>query len=133
MATQPEKEHNASQQNLLIEMVMRQTSYTYEDAELQLKNNNNDYMKVIKEALGIIQQKNTKPDSVNQQIYKEIRGFMDVGSKNYRISQENEMKKQQIIEAIRKKQMAEQDKQREQKPDLTTIEECDNDDNNEKS
>jgi hypothetical protein len=123
MTTLPEKEHNASHQNLLIEMVMRQTSYTYEDAELHLKNNNNDYMKVIKEALGIIQKNNTSTGSVNQQIYKEIRGLMDDGSKNYRISQENEMKKQQIIEAIRKKQMAEQDKLREQKSDLTKIEE----------
>ena len=39
-------------QRLLVEMVMRQTNYTFEEAEINLVKNNNDYMKVIREALG---------------------------------------------------------------------------------
>jgi len=87
------------EQKLLIEMIMRQTTYTFEEAKTQLENNDNNYIKVIKESFGI----NTKPkekNSINQQIYKEIRGFMDVGSKNFLMNQERQKKQQEILSRI---------------------------------
>ena len=42
-----------NKQKLLIEMVMRQTMYSYDKAKEKLEENNNDYMLVIKRALGI--------------------------------------------------------------------------------
>ena len=96
------------QQQLLIEMVMRQTSYTFDEAKDKLENNDNNYVKVIKEALGIYEQKEEKVvTSVNQHIYKEIRGLMDTASENYRINQEREKKRLEIIEILKKKKLKE--------------------------
>ena len=90
-------------QDALIEMVMRQTNYTYEESKYHLENNNNDYMKVIREALGISDKKKEEPiTTINQQIYKEIRGLMDSASINYRIGQEREKKKQDAIMMLKK-------------------------------
>ena len=87
---------------------MRQTSYTYEESKYHLENNNNNYIKVIKEALGISNDKKEKPiTSINQHIYKEIRGLMDSASNNYRISQEKEKKRQMAIMMLKKKQLEE--------------------------
>jgi len=63
-----------------IQIVMRQTDYTYEEAKKQLYVNNNNITQVIRLYL--------KPNictinpghkqlSINQQIYKEIRTLMD--------------------------------------------------------
>jgi hypothetical protein len=51
---------NNKQQTLLIEMVMRQTMYTYDEAKVQLENNDNNYITVIKAAMLINQQKKEK-------------------------------------------------------------------------
>ncbi len=73
-----------------INMIMRQTDYTRETAQQKLQEHNNNMISVIREymappvsasinasASGI-----TKT-SVNQQIYKEIRGLMDDAARNY--------------------------------------------------
>ena len=87
---------------------MRQTTYTYEESKYHLENNNNNYIKVIKEALGISNDKKEKPiTSINQHIYKEIRGLMDSASNNYRASQEIEKKRQMAIMMLKKKQLEE--------------------------
>ena len=100
------------QQQLLIEMVMRQTTYTFDEAKDKLENNDNNYIKVIKESLGIIEPKKEETvTSVNQHIYKEIRGLMDNASSSYRINQEREKRKQEIIEILKKRQLEEKDKQ----------------------
>ena len=79
-------------------MVMRQTSYTFDEAKIQLDNNDNNYIKVIKNGLGIIKpEKIEEKTTINQQIYKEIREFMDIGSQNY-ISTKNRYKKQQELQ-----------------------------------
>jgi hypothetical protein len=59
-----------------IQLVQRQTSYTEEQAREKLTLNDYDEMKCIREYLGVPTKKatySTKPTSLNQQIYKEIR------------------------------------------------------------
>ena len=88
-------------QHELIKMVIRQTDYSEEEAIIKLKEHNNDYMEVIREAMGINKpKKNNDITSVNQQIYKEIRGMMDDAANNYRIKQE----KQKLLERIYEEQ-----------------------------
>ena len=96
------------QQQLLIEMVMRQTTYSFDEAKEELKKYNNDYIKVIKIGLGLgINEKKEEKSSINQGIYKEIRGLMDDASTKFRINQEQERKRLEIIEILKKKQLEE--------------------------
>ena len=44
-------------EKLLIEMVMRQTEYSYEEASEKLKINNNNYILDIRESMGIEKKK----------------------------------------------------------------------------
>ena len=88
-------------QKLLIEMVMRQTQYTYEEAAEQLEKCNNDYMTVIRESMGINKVEDKTVTSINQQVYKEIRGLMDVAAGDYRRKKEMEKKKAELIEKLR--------------------------------
>jgi hypothetical protein len=81
-------------------MITRQTELTLEEAKDNLKDNNYNYMEVIKKAIGI-EKKNVKnKKTINQTIYKEIRTLMDDGSKNYRKKQEYTEKKQEYIEEM---------------------------------
>ena len=89
------------QQELLIEMVMRQTSLGFAEARERLEINNNNYMIVIKEALGIKQKADTELKTLNQQIYTEIRGLMDNASDTYR-------KKKEMDEAIQSEKLRQQ-------------------------
>ena len=62
------------------QIIMRQTDYTYEVAKIQLEKHNYDVITVIREYLkqGITPiEPLTKPLSMNQQIYKEIRNFLN--------------------------------------------------------
>lgn len=88
-------------QKLLIEMVMRQTQYTYEEAADQLEKYNNDYIKVIRESMGINKTEDKSVKSINQQVYKEIRGLMDDAASTYRRKKEMEEKKAQLIEKLK--------------------------------
>lgn len=72
---------------LLVEMVMRQTTYTYEETKDKLKQYNNDYMLLIKDFYGI-KKKEGKNLTINQGIFKEIRDMMDNASNNFRIKQD---------------------------------------------
>ena len=63
-----------------IQVILRQTDYTFEQAREKLLEHNNDYMAVIRSYLkqGLTSTiPIAKPLSMNQQIYKEIRSFMD--------------------------------------------------------
>jgi hypothetical protein len=64
----------------IINLVMRQTNYTKEEVEIKLSELNNNYLAVIKGY--ILQDKKPEPSikkeqSINQQIMKELRTFMD--------------------------------------------------------
>lgn len=64
-----------------IQMILRQTDYSYAVACEKLAFNNNDVMAVIraylKEGLVVVDAPVVKSLSMNQQIYKEIRTLMD--------------------------------------------------------
>ena len=59
-------------------LVMRQTNYSYEEATQQLSLHNNDVTQIIRLYLnnGKPAEQMKKPLSINQQIYKEIRGLL---------------------------------------------------------
>tara|TARA_B110000037_G_scaffold162981_1_gene184097 strand:+ start:49 stop:480 length:432 start_codon:yes stop_codon:yes gene_type:complete len=65
----------------MIELIMRQTDYTEEEAGIKLEHWNNNYLLVIKEYMDPNfqdKEKTPAPSSTkNQMIYGEIRNFMD--------------------------------------------------------
>jgi hypothetical protein len=70
-----------------LEIIMRQTNYDKDTAQKKLTEHNNDSMQVIREYMKPTNQKPvcTTKLSVNQQIYKEIRGMMDDAAKRYEL------------------------------------------------
>ena len=67
-----------------LEKVMTQTNYTKEEALEKLKLFNCDYMRVLKDYMGIPEKKEIKIKSVNQEIFKQIRLKLDTSMKEYR-------------------------------------------------
>jgi len=66
-----------------IEVILRQTDYTKEKALEKLKENSFDELKVIRSYFGIAD-KATKPiQSINQEIYKQIRYKLDSNMRDY--------------------------------------------------
>ena len=112
-------------QRLLVEMVMRQTNYSYGEVETNLVKHNNDYLAVIREALGSHSQSTDKVTSINQGIYKEIRGLMDTAAAAHRRKKEFEEKKEQLIAYLRKQK---EEKERKKQGSLTEITEETSDD-----
>jgi hypothetical protein len=106
-------------ENQLIEFVLRQTNMEREDVIEKLKKNDFDSIKVIKEHFGIKEKQENNVVSVNQQVYREIRGFMDKAAKQYRFSKELEKRKEEMLEFIRERES----KEAENKRLLTTVEE----------
>ena len=70
--------------NRHINIVMSQTNYTEEQAREKLKLFNCDYMKVLKEYMGINEKPPEQVKSLNQEIYKQIRTKLDSSMKEYR-------------------------------------------------
>jgi hypothetical protein len=71
----------------LVQMVLRQTNYTENEARTKLKEFNNDAILVIKSYFGIAEKKAPeKVRSVNQEIYKQFRLKLDSSMKEYRDS-----------------------------------------------
>ena len=84
----------------VIKMIMRQTEYSYDEAENKLNEANNNYIKVVEDFLGIEKKPSTEESgTINQRIYGEIRGLMDTGASQYRAYQE----KQKAAEEYRKR------------------------------
>lgn len=68
-----------------VKKVMSQTNYTEEQAIEKLKLFNCDYMRVLKDYMGISEKKNTpKVKSVNQEIFRQIRTNLDSSMREYR-------------------------------------------------
>ena len=68
-----------------IKKVMSQTNYTEEQAIEKLKQFNCDYMRVLKDYMGIPEKKAApKVKSVNQEIFRQIRTKLDSSMKEYR-------------------------------------------------
>jgi hypothetical protein len=68
-----------------IQMILRQTDYTEEIAREKLALFNFNEMSVIRDYFGIAEKKTTEPvKSVNQGIYKVLRGHLDGAMRDYR-------------------------------------------------
>ena len=94
-------------------IVMRQTDYDEETADEKLKIHNYDVVTVVRDFMNpnplVAESNNTLVESVNQQIYGEIRGMMDNASWKYRKNKEQEEKTQLMrAEYIRQRDIAKQ-------------------------
>lgn len=68
-----------------LQKVMSQTNYSEEEAKEKLRLFNCDYMRVIKDYMGIPDKKEEiKIKSVNQEIFRQIRTKLDSSMKEYR-------------------------------------------------
>lgn len=72
MDDKEDKEHSQK-----IQMILRQTDYSEIEASTKLDKFNNDEIMVIKDFLGIEQKKEKPLQSINQEIYKQIRFKLD--------------------------------------------------------
>ena len=75
-----ETENCINERERFISIIMRQTIYSYNEAKEALEENDNNYEKVIRDALGIKEKKDREKKeqgSINQNIYKNIREFME--------------------------------------------------------
>jgi len=75
-------------------MIMRQTDYTEEQVIQKLIAFNDDHIKVIKNFMGITEKKAPQIKSVNQEIYKQIRGKLDDSMRVYNSEQEVKLAKE---------------------------------------
>ena len=106
-------------ENQVIEFVLRQTNMEREKAVEKLNEYDFDSIKVIKEHFGIKEKKQDNIVSVNQQVYREIRGFMDKAAKQYRFTKELEKRKQEMLEFIKERE----NKENKNEKMLTIVEE----------
>jgi len=80
-----------------VQKVMSQTNYTHEEAREKLRLFNCDYMRVIKDYMGIPDKKEErKVKSVNQEIFRQIRTTLDSSMKTYR--EKNPINMDQVVE-----------------------------------
>jgi len=73
-----------------VEMILRQTDYSEEDAKNKLKDHNYDHISVIKSYLGIAEKKEPPIKTVNQEIYKQIRYRLDSNMREYNLRKERD-------------------------------------------
>jgi len=73
-----------------VEMILRQTNYTEEQAKNKLKEFNYDHIQVVKSYLGITEKKAPPVKTVNQEIYKQIRYQLDSNMREYNLRKERD-------------------------------------------
>lgn len=73
-----------------VEMILRQTDYTEEEAKNKLKEFNYDHIQVVKSYLGIPEKKPLPIKTVNQEIYKQIRYRLDSNMREYNLRKERD-------------------------------------------
>jgi hypothetical protein len=95
--------------NESVKKVLTQTNYTEEEAIYKLQLHNCDYMKVIKDYMGIPEKKEEKKvKSVNQEIFRQIRTKLDSSMKEYR--DKNPINMEQVIENLNESDQREKNK-----------------------
>jgi hypothetical protein len=83
--------HKVNEIQEKIDMILRQTNYTEQEANDNLKVFNNDPILVIKHYFGINSKNNSKPVvSLNQEIYKQLRYKLDSSILEYNNKISNE-------------------------------------------
>ena len=86
----------------MINMVCRQSTLDYKDAEAQLEECNYNY-------IGVSTKKEENQKTANQEVFSQIRDLMDAGASNYRKQQEmNEMREKMRAKMEMQKQMQKQ-------------------------
>jgi hypothetical protein len=75
----------------ILEIVLRQTNYSKEEAEQKLQENNYDHIQVIKSYLGITEKK-APPKSTNQQIYTQLRYKLNSALDEYNLRKDEDKK-----------------------------------------
>ncbi len=97
-----------------LKIVMTQTNYEETVAREKLKDFNYDYMMVIRDYMGIERKKtNPRINSINQEIYKQIRYNLDSNMKEYR--EKNPINIEQVQNNFTESQEREKDKERKKK------------------
>lgn len=92
-----------------VKQIMSQTTYSEQEAREKLQEFNNDFMKVLKNYMGIPEKKeNNQIKSVNQEIYKQIRHSLDETMKEYR--QKNPVNIDQVITNLQESEEREREK-----------------------
>ena len=93
----------------MINMVCRQSTLDYKDAEAQLEECNYNYMTVLNNYYGVSTKKEENQKTANQEVFSQIRDLMDAGASNYRKQQEmNEMREKMRAKMEMQKQMQKQ-------------------------
>lgn len=73
-----------------IDIILRQTNYSKEEAREKLVEYNNDYISVIKAYLGVNKDASkSEIKSVNQEIYKQMRFKLDSAMRDYTVRKDN--------------------------------------------
>jgi hypothetical protein len=67
-----------------VQIILRQTDYSEEQAREKLLEFNYDEVLVIKSYFGISDRKKQSVNSINQAIYKQLRSHLDCAMKDYR-------------------------------------------------
>ena len=94
-----------------VKNIMSQTNYTEEIAREKLKIFNYDFMRVLKDYMGIPEKKEiSKIKSVNQEIYKQIRYNLDQTMKEYR--EKNPINIDQVISNLQESEEKEKEKEK---------------------
>jgi hypothetical protein len=91
-----------------INIIKTQTTYDDYFAIQKLKDFNYDYMKVIRDYMGIKEKKPEPIKSVNQEIYKQIRRNLDTTMKEYR--ENNPVNLEQVKTNLQESEEKEKDK-----------------------
>jgi hypothetical protein len=73
-----------------VQLILRQTNYTEEEAVAKLIECNDDAMLVIKKFLGVPEKKIVPVSSVNQEIYKQLRFKLDGSMREYQSKKDSE-------------------------------------------
>jgi Cft2 family RNA processing exonuclease len=79
---------------------MGQTGYDAEEALGKLKEHDNDILAIVREYMGVPAVIDEPKRTVNQTIYKEMRGLMDNAASTHRRKKELEEQQQQYIEMM---------------------------------
>jgi hypothetical protein len=92
-----------------LKKVMSYTNYTEEEAREKLQLFNCDYMKVIRDYMGILDKKEEKNvKSVNQEIFRQIRTKLDTSMREYR--EKNPINIEQVIDNFNESDKREKNK-----------------------
>jgi hypothetical protein len=94
----------------ILNLVLTQTNMTEEYAKQQLEENDYNSIKVIKKHFGIKEKEISNNVNVNQQVYKEIRYYMDRASKQYRFTKEIEKRREEFLEFLKSREDKDSDK-----------------------